>query len=243
MIAEHTTNRTESTTATAATTHRSPGWPEILIGMLAYGICFALVFALLPLAGGGAAGAIIGLFVSGAMGLIAFAAAWGLRIRDLGAFGIRRVKGSYLWAGAGLGLVAMLVGSTLSVVYVVLSGDMQTPQSSYQAAAAGGALSLALTLFAGSVITPIGEEALFRGVIANVLLRRYGLWIGAFGSAIIFALCHGINTVLPSAFMVGLVAALIFRRTGSIWPGVVAHAVNNLASSLLPLAVAALQLG
>ncbi|WP_152354495.1 CPBP family intramembrane glutamic endopeptidase [Brachybacterium subflavum] len=221
----------------------APGWPEILVGLIAYVVCFALVFWLLPLAGGGALGGIIGLLVSGVMGLIAFGAAWALRIRSAAAFGFRRASPRQLLAGAGLGLLAAIIGSALSIGYVVLSGDMQAPQSSYQAASMGGALSLALTLVGGSIITPIGEESLFRGVIANALLARYGAWVGVLASMIVFALFHGINTVLPSAFMVGLFAALLFRRTGSIWPGVVLHGTNNLVSSLLPLALASLAAG
>jgi membrane protease YdiL (CAAX protease family) len=233
------------TTAPAAdaapTTARpsAPGWREILIALAAYVVCFALVFLLLPLAGGGAVGGVIGLFVSGVMGLVAFGAAWALRIRSLAAFGIRRAAGRHLLAGAGLGVLAVVIGSGLSILYVVATGDMQTPQSSYQAASAGGALSLVLTLIGGSILTPLGEESLFRGVVANALLARYGAWIGVLGSAIVFALFHGINTVLPSAFMVGLFAALLFRRTGSVWPGVVLHGTNNLILSLLPLVLAA----
>ncbi|MFE5774493.1 CPBP family intramembrane glutamic endopeptidase [Brachybacterium sp. NPDC056505] len=244
MTDRRTAPNSNALPAASPTTRPSgPGWPEILVGLVVYVICFGLVFLLLPLAGGGALGGIIGLFVSGAMGLIAFGAAWALRIRSAAAFGFRRASGRQLLAGAGLGVLAAIIGSALTVAYVMLSGDMQSPQSSYQAASTGGALSLVLTLVGGSIITPIGEESLFRGVVANALLSRYGAWIGALASAIVFALFHGINTVLPSAFMVGLFAALLFCRTGSIWPGVVLHGTNNLVSSLLPLALAGMAAG
>jgi membrane protease YdiL (CAAX protease family) len=59
-----------------------------------------------------------------------------------------------------------------------------------------------------SVLTPVGEEFLFRGVVANALLR-YG----------------------P---VVGVIAAELMRRSGSVWPAVAVHVVNNLA---LPLYV------
>ncbi len=39
-------------------------------------------------------------------------------------------------------------------------------------------MSVVFTLLAGALITPLREEAFFRGVITNVLLVRYGAWIG-----------------------------------------------------------------
>ncbi|MBF8194742.1 CPBP family intramembrane metalloprotease, partial [Nonomuraea sp. K274] len=41
--------------------------------------------------------------------------------------------------------------------------------------------------------------------------------------------------VLPVAFVVGVLAALLFRWSGSIWPGVVLHGVNNATALPVPL--------
>jgi membrane protease YdiL (CAAX protease family) len=46
-------------------------------------------------------------------------------------------------------------------------------------------------------------------------------------SALVFAVAHGISIVLPAAFVLGVVNAVMLRRSGSVWPGVIAHAVNN----------------
>ena len=40
------------------------------------------------------------------------------------------------------------------------------------------------------------------------------------------------NPVMPVAFVVGVGNALLFRRTGSVWPGVFGHGVNNGLASL-----------
>ncbi|WP_328818999.1 CPBP family glutamic-type intramembrane protease [Nonomuraea cypriaca] len=37
------------------------------------------------------------------------------------------------------------------------------------------------------------------------------------------------------AFVVGVLAALLFRWSGSIWPGVVLHGVNNATALPVPL--------
>jgi len=140
--------------------------------------------------------------------------------------------------GALLGLASYVLGTLLVVLYVVVTGAaVQNVQTSYQAAAAGGWVSLALALVAGAVVTPLGEEALFRGVLANALLMRYRAWVAVIVSAAVFAVAHGINPVLPIAFVVGLFTALLFRWSGSIWPGVALHGVNNATALLVPLII------
>ncbi|MNL81925.1 CAAX amino terminal protease self- immunity [compost metagenome] len=47
------------------------------------------------------------------------------------------------------------------------------------------------------------------------------------GSAAIFGVVHGFNVILFDAFMVGILTGILFRKTGSIWPGVVVHIVYN----------------
>ncbi len=92
-----------------------------------------------------------------------------------------------------------------------------------------------MLLLAGAVLSPFGEEILFRGVVANAL-NRYGAWAGVGLSSIIFGLAHGVSMILPVAIMVGVLAAVLFRTTGSVWPCVVLHGVyngtNGLASAL-----------
>ncbi|MDJ0336657.1 type II CAAX endopeptidase family protein [Cryobacterium sp. PH31-O1] len=217
----------------AATRSQAPGWLEILAGGGAYLGCMVLVYALLPLVQDDAVAGIVGFLVSGIMGIIALAVAALVRIRGLAAFGIRRAKVRHLLAGAGLGLIAVVLGIIASSAYTMLSGDTQNVQTDYQAGAAAGLLGLVLTFTAGSIITPIGEEAFFRGVVANALLNRFPAWIAIIASAAIFAVAHGINTVLPVAFVVGILTALLYRRTGSIWPGVVLHGVNNATATIV----------
>jgi membrane protease YdiL (CAAX protease family) len=216
----------------------APGWPEILVGAVAYLLALLVVALTLPRVEDPAAAGIIGLFVSGAMGLLAFAVAVGIRSRRLTAFGVRPATPRQVVVGALLGLASYVLGTLLVVLYVVTTGAaVQNVQTSYQAAAAGGWVSLALALIAGAVVTPLGEEALFRGVLANALLMRYRAWVAVIVSAAVFAVAHGINPVLPIAFVVGLFTALLFRWSGSIWPGVALHGVNNATALLVPLII------
>lgn len=88
-----------------------------------------------------------------------------------------------------------------------------------------------------AVLTPIGEELLFRGVVTTALLR-YGGLVGVIGSALVFASAHGFNPAFFTAIVVGLVAAEVRRRSGSVRPGVLVHVVNNLLAQALALLAA-----
>ncbi len=229
--------RAPDRTMTGRTRPKAPGWPEILAGGAIYALSIAVVVVLLPLVEDDAVAGVLGLVVSGVMGLIALAAAVLVRIRGLTAFGFRRPRPRHVAVAAVLGLVAYALGAIVAVAYMVVSGDTQNVQTSYQGAAAAGIGSLALTLVGGAIITPLGEEGFFRGVLANALLARYGAWVGVIVSAAIFAVAHGINPILPVAFVVGVLTALLFRWSGSVWPGVVLHGVNNATALLVPLLV------
>ncbi|MFD7024987.1 CPBP family intramembrane glutamic endopeptidase [Promicromonospora sukumoe] len=213
----------------------TPGWPEMLSGGAAYGVSILLVAILLPLVTDPAAAGNVGLLVSGAMGLAALAVAALIRIRGLAAFGFRRTRPRHLVVGALLGLVAFVLGTVVAVVYMSMTGKLENVQYTYQAAATGGWWSLALALVAGAVITPLGEEGFFRGVVANTLLAKYGALVGILVSAAIFAVAHGINPIMGVAFVVGVFTAVLFRWSGSVWPGVVLHGVNNAIALLIPV--------
>jgi uncharacterized protein len=160
-----------------------------------------------------------------------------VRIRGLPAFGFGGPEPRHLVVATMLGLIAYVLGTIVAIAYMVVTGDTQNVQTSYQGAAGTGLWSLALTLVAGAIITPLGEEAFFRGVLANALLARYGIWVGVIVSAAIFAVAHGINPILPVAFVVGVLTAPLFHWSGSIWPGVALHGVNDAAALLVPLLV------
>lgn len=212
--------------------HDSPGWPEIVVGLVAYGVLLiplALAFGLLPQDQPIMLG-VIGSTVGGLAGTAAFAAAVGWRIRTLRPFGFKPVATRWLIIAAGLGIAGYGLNLIIQFAYVSLFG-YDNPQGILHAAAQGGTLPFIASFLGGAVFTPFGEEVLFRGVVANAL-NRYGAWAGVGLSSIIFGLAHGVSVILPVAIMVGVLSAILFRQTGSIWPCIVLHSVYNGTNSV-----------
>lgn len=82
---------------------------------------------------------------------------------------------------------------------------------------------LTLCLFA-----PFVEEVVFRGAILRALLNtKLHPWAAISVSAVLFAVVHGNVAQMPHAFIIALLLGWMYRRTGSILPGVAFHWVNN----------------
>lgn len=164
--------------------------------------------------------------VSGLAPLGAFALAALIRFRDVRPFGMRRTHAGWLVIATGCGLACFASSWPVSALFDPFFPGSESVQQGYRDAASAGLFSLTVTVAFGGLLTPLGEEALFRGVIAQFLLR-WGTWVGVVVSAALFALAHGINAVMPLAFVIGISTGLLLRLSNSIWPGVLVHVVYN----------------
>ncbi|MCP3167170.1 type II CAAX endopeptidase family protein [Myxococcus qinghaiensis] len=104
--------------------------------------------------------------------------------------------------------------------------DQQTP------------VELAVILAGVTVAAPFCEELFFRGVFQRGLTPRpptsptKALVI----SAVVFSAFHLDPVGFVARVELGLLFGWLYLRTGSLWPGIGAHAANNLVSSVLFLA-------
>jgi membrane protease YdiL (CAAX protease family) len=102
--------------------------------------------------------------------------------------------------------------------------------------ASGSVLTISLLEYV--VFAPVFEELAFRGILYAILRRRLNPLPAALISASIFALAHGYGLIgFISVLWSGVLWAWLYERTGSLIPGMIAHAMNNL---LVCLAVMAL---
>lgn len=93
-------------------------------------------------------------------------------------------------------------------------------------------LPIWMVLFVFALTPAVCEEFLFRGFVLSSLHKMSGVWAVVF-SSLLFGLMHvltsnvlAVERLLPSTFM-GLILGFIALRTGSLWPGIVVHALHN----------------
>ncbi|HEY3685279.1 MAG TPA: type II CAAX endopeptidase family protein [Streptosporangiaceae bacterium] len=217
-------------------TRRRPGWTEIGVGLVTSTVLtLGLTIAVHAVAGPVAFDVFLMVlsFIAAGGG---FAAAVAVRIRSLAAFGVRRTTVRWLLIGLAGGVLAFVLKFPVTKIYVGLTGYTGNPQAMWASAAADGVVLTVLAFLFLGVLTPIGEELLFRGVIATALLR-YGAVAGVLGSAVVFAVLHGNIVTALSGLIVGLIAGELRRRSDSVWPGVAAHIVFNVLSNVLAFVV------
>ena len=168
-----------------------------------------------------------GVASAGGAALAGAALAAAIGRRGFRALGVRRVSGRWLLVGLGLGLGAMLVNRVVVLLYVWATGDASNPQAGFAETADGTLLQFALMVLLGGLLVPFAEELLFRGVLYG-WLRRWGVVAATAVSAVVFGLFHLAPVLLVPTVLIGVVNALLYERSGSIWPAVVAHAANNI---------------
>jgi membrane protease YdiL (CAAX protease family) len=96
----------------------------------------------------------------------------------------------------------------------------------------------AVSLVEYVIFAPLFEELAFRGLLFAILRRKFRFMPAALISAVIFGVAHGYGLVgLLSVCWSGVLWAWSYEKTGSLLPGILAHAINNL---LVCLAVMAL---
>jgi len=102
----------------------------------------------------------------------------------------------------------------------------------------GAPPTLAVSLMEYVLFAPVFEELAFRGLLFGVLRRRFHWWPAALLSAALFALAHGYGLIgFLSVLWSGVIWAWAYERTGSLWPGIIGHAANNLLVCLSVMAL------
>ena len=91
---------------------------------------------------------------------------------------------------------------------------------------------LAIAILVIGVVGPIAEEILFRGYVQTRLRQRWGPAPAVLVTAALFGALH--FDLVHSTFAFGLGVALGYatERSGSIWPAIWGHVVNNTLSVL-----------
>jgi membrane protease YdiL (CAAX protease family)/uncharacterized RDD family membrane protein YckC len=90
-------------------------------------------------------------------------------------------------------------------------------------------VTIAAMYLSAVVIAPLTEEMFFRGFVFGGIRARHGFWVGAVISSLIFGAVHAGTgpAAIPFLAVLGGTFAYLYERAGSLWPAVIAHAINN----------------
>ncbi len=157
---------------------------------------------------------------------LAYAGSLAAPVGALKRLGLRR------FVPSALGLAALTYFAYL--IFAAIYGALVQPEQDDLTRELGlddGGLGV---VFAGVLIiavAPVSEEVFFRGFMYGGLRSRLPVWAAAAVSGAIFGLLHYTDpdsiAVVPQLALLGVVLAWLYERTGSLWPAIVLHVINN----------------
>ena len=136
----------------------------------------------------------------------------------------RLPKGSLrlVFASVGVTFSAALVSSLIMMlIEMITRRSLVYPETEMT-----GAHSIIISFILTGLIPGFVEELLFRGVFLRNLLP-YGKTTAIIVSSLMFAMMHQNFYQFFYTFVGGMAFGYLFIRTGSIWPSVLAHMINN----------------
>jgi membrane protease YdiL (CAAX protease family) len=142
-------------------------------------------------------------------------------------FGLRRPP----LKRAVLMLVAVWVGFyIISALWVLALGIDEHQELPDRLGADQGTLNLLAVVVLITIIAPLGEELFFRGYFFGALRNWRGVWPAAIGTGLVFGGIHAgsapVGFLVPLAFF-GFGLCLLYHYSGSLYPGIALHALNN----------------
>jgi membrane protease YdiL (CAAX protease family) len=142
-------------------------------------------------------------------------------------FGLRRTR---LGPAAGWLLLTWLSFFVFSAVWVAALGIHDRDELPKELGAGDSTTALVAVAILVCVIAPIAEEFFFRGYFFTALRTWKGPWVAAILTGLVFGGIHAGGT--PVGFLVPLAAfgfglCLLYWKTGSLYPCMALHALNN----------------
>lgn len=133
--------------------------------------------------------------------------------------------------GSAIGLILVL--PMIGIVLTMFVGHLTISQNqaSINQTLQGGVLTQIAMVFLAVVIAPLIEETMFRGVVMNTWFKDNKYYADVLLSAVLFGVFHttadlSFTTVTPYVVM-GVVFALIYRKTGNLAVNIYTHMLYN----------------
>ena len=145
-------------------------------------------------------------------------------------FGLRRAPfwPSVGWAALGLASFYVFAGLYTAIVQPdaeqTVAQDLGADQGTFGLIAAG---------FMVICVAPLAEEFFFRGFFYRALRSKYSVFGAALIDGLLFGFIHwDFSTadgllIIPPLAVLGIMFCLVYERTGSLYPVIALHALNN----------------
>lgn len=128
---------------------------------------------------------------------------------------------------AGAVLINLVIAIGLAFLFPESAGNVETVFSDIMS---GNVLAVLLVI---AVAPAVCEEMLFRGVILHSLQARYRVPSAIAVTAILFGLYHmSVIKFIPTGLL-GLLLCIVVWKTGSIYPAMLMHFINNAFSVII----------
>jgi uncharacterized protein len=143
-------------------------------------------------------------------------------------FGLRRTR---FWPAVGWAALGLFAFYIFAAVYSAALQPDAEQTVAQDLGADEGTFGLIAAGFMVVCVAPVAEEFFFRGFFYRALRTRYPVLIAAAIDGALFGLIHFAGSdswlILPPLAALGFMFCLVYERTGSIYPVIALHAINN----------------
>ena len=145
-------------------------------------------------------------------------------------FGLRR---SRFWPTVGWAALGLFSFYVLAALYTAIVQPDAEQTVAQDLGADQGTLGLIAAGFMVICVAPVAEEFFFRGFFYRALRSRYSVLAAALIDGILFGAIHwDFSTadgllIIPPLAALGFMFCLVYERTGSLYPVIALHALNN----------------
>ena len=135
---------------------------------------------------------------------------------------------------------AQLAGQIMMGIYLWKAGYISKKKATWLPESAPYLVCSAIAsgwggILAIAIVGPVLEELLFRGAITHALLQQYNPTKAILISALLFGVFHINPAQILPAFLIGILLAWTYYKTGSLIPCILMHVLNNSLSVYLSI--------
>ncbi|HIX89452.1 MAG TPA: CPBP family intramembrane metalloprotease [Candidatus Agathobaculum pullicola] len=140
----------------------------------------------------------------------------------------RRLRKGLLGLTVRLGVTVAVLSLFLNLLIYHLAGLVGADLTAIALDAPQSGLSMTARFAVIVVLSAVMEEIYLRGALFTVHEEIVGTSACLLFSGLVFAMLHGSMLNFAGPFLAGIVYAYLTFVSGSVWPAVLAHGVNNL---------------